>query len=165
MDREVVRRRDLPHWDVPGAAYFVTTCLDGSIPAQGLLDLARFRADLHQRSRPKDLTEEAWRIRCWKQGFVRLESWLDDRPARRVLTNHSLACVVVKSLLHFAGERYDLCAYVVMPSHLHWVFQPRSQWVETLVDDGRTARERIIYSLNRFTATACNRLLQVHGPF
>ena len=43
MDREIVRRRHLPHWDVPGAAYFVTTCLDGSIPARGLLEIARYQ--------------------------------------------------------------------------------------------------------------------------
>jgi hypothetical protein len=36
-----VRVRHLPHWDVPGATYFVTTCLAGSIPAQGFLDLER----------------------------------------------------------------------------------------------------------------------------
>jgi hypothetical protein len=32
---EVIRRRRLPHWDVPTAAYFVTTCLEGSIPPKG----------------------------------------------------------------------------------------------------------------------------------
>ena len=46
MDREIIRYRHLPHWDVPGAPYFVTTCLDVSIPAQGLLDAAQFRAEL-----------------------------------------------------------------------------------------------------------------------
>jgi len=30
---EMFRRRHLPHWDYPGATYFITACLDGSIPA------------------------------------------------------------------------------------------------------------------------------------
>ena len=43
MDREIIRRRQLPHWDMPGAPYFVTTCLEGSIPARGLLEIVRYR--------------------------------------------------------------------------------------------------------------------------
>jgi len=31
MQPESLRRRRLPHWDVPDAAYFVTTCLEGSM--------------------------------------------------------------------------------------------------------------------------------------
>jgi type I restriction enzyme R subunit len=166
MDREVFRRRDLPHRDVPGAPYFVTTCLEGSIPARGLLDLTRFREELRQRQKPAHMTREEWEVRCWKQGFARLESWLDEQPARRVLESPALAEVVVDSLFHFAGERYDLLAYVVMPSHLHWLFQPLPEWVATLPEeDRRTPRERITYSLNRFTATKCNRILGVKGAF
>ena len=43
---EIIRRRNLPHWDVPTAAYFVTVCLDDSIPARGrnLGDAGRKRA-------------------------------------------------------------------------------------------------------------------------
>jgi putative transposase len=72
---------------------------------------------------------------------------------------------VVDSFFHFASERYDLLAFVVMPSHLHWVFQPLPGWVATLADKRRTPRERITYSLNRFTATQCNHLLGVKGAF
>jgi type I restriction enzyme R subunit len=72
---------------------------------------------------------------------------------------------VVDAMFHFAGQRYDLFAYVVMPSHLHWLFRPLPRWVDTLADDRPTPRERITYSLNRFTATACNRLLKVTGAF
>jgi hypothetical protein len=54
MSAEMIRRRNLPHWDVPIAAYFVTVCLDGSIPARGLLDLANYRTELSRRPRPQD---------------------------------------------------------------------------------------------------------------
>ncbi|HEV3204293.1 MAG TPA: hypothetical protein VGY77_07920, partial [Gemmataceae bacterium] len=59
---EVIRRRNLPHWDVPTAAYFVTTCLEGSIPARGLLDLKSYRSQLEQRPRPSDQTEQEWSV-------------------------------------------------------------------------------------------------------
>src|SRR5229473_1559639 len=98
MERELIRRRDLPHWDVPGAAYFVTTCLFGSIPARGLLEIAGYRRELQRQPRPKDVTEDDWQVRCWKRNFVRLEEWLDGRPANRILETQALAQVVVDSI-------------------------------------------------------------------
>jgi putative transposase len=166
MNHELVRRRDLPHWDVPDAAYFVTTCLEGSIPAQGLLDIARFRRDLGGQRRPEKTSEETWKANCWKKCFARMDEWLDRQPPNKALERPELAIVVVNSMRYFAEERYDLLAYVVMPSHIHWVFQPRREWIGTFVDyDNRTPRERITYSLNRFTAGKCNKLLNRTGPF
>ena len=78
---ELIRRRRLPHWDVPTAAYFVTTCLDGSIPAQGLLDLQDFRTDLERRPRPAGLKEEEWQLTKWKLAFARTDQWLDRAAA------------------------------------------------------------------------------------
>jgi len=52
-----------------------------------------------------------------------------------------------------------------MPSHLHWLFRPLSEWSAGFPDDDRTPRQRIVYSVNRFTATRCNRVLGVTGPF
>jgi type I restriction enzyme R subunit len=79
------RRRDLPHWDVPGGTYFVTTCLEGSIPARGLLDLARYRQDLEARERPADVSEGEWDFRRAKLEFARLDEWIDREPAARWL--------------------------------------------------------------------------------
>src|SRR5437660_28600 len=123
MEQELFRRRHLPHWDVPGATYFVTTCLEGSIPARGQLDIARYEELLRRRSKPPEMTPEAWRVHTRKLLFVRQEQWLDHEPANRVLEKPELAQEVMKSMYHFAGERYDLFAYAVMPSHFHWVFQ------------------------------------------
>jgi putative transposase len=165
MEHERVRRRHLPHWDVPGAAYFVTACMEGSLPAQGLLDIARYENQLRSRSRPSSVTEDAWRVRNGKLLFVRQERWLDHEPANRILQRRELAQEVVNSIYHFAGERYDLFAYVVMPSHFHWLFQPRPQWVATIDETSRTPRERIMYSLKRYTANGCNRIRGAHGAF
>ncbi len=104
-------------------------------------------------------------MRCWKLEFVRVEEWLDVRPAKRFLEDPKLAAVVVDSMRHFAGQRYDLLAYVVMPSHIHWLFKPLPEWIKTFEEDERTPRQRITYSLNRFTATKCNKLLNTTGEF
>src|SRR5687767_11551378 len=120
---ESFSHRRLPHWDMPDAAYFVTTCLEGSIPAQGRLDLVRYRAELESRPRPEDVDEREWRRRLDKLAFARMDGWLDERPGVRHLADARLAQVVVDGMYHFAGERYDLLAFVVMPSHVHWLYQ------------------------------------------
>jgi type I restriction enzyme R subunit len=166
MDIEQIRRRQLPHWDVPGATYFVTTCLEGSIPAQGLLELNEPRHRNRSMTKPDVFTQDQWNVRLWKLQFKEIDEWLDAKPARRDLESPELAQIVVNAMFHFAGNRYDLLAYVVMPSHIHWVFTPLASWTDSLsADDKRSPRERILYSFNRFTATQCNKLLQTQGAF
>ena len=156
MSGVLVRGRKLPHWDIPGAAYFVTTCLEGSIPARGLLDIARYRERLEARTRPSDVSPEIWTTRHRKMSFARTDEWLDHRPAVRHLADPKLAKVVVDALRFFAGQRYDLLAFVVMPSHFHWVFQPRVDWIETLESSERSPRQRILHTINRHTALECD---------
>ena len=177
---EVFRRRRLPHWDVPGAIYFVTTCLHGSIPAQGLLAVQRYREELGRRPVPAGLTPEDWKVRQWKLAFARADDWLDHRPAVRHFADGRLAAQMVDAIDHFLGVRYDVLAYVVMPSHVHWVFQPLEQWVQEIEGKAtgmpdsrqagglphvRTPRERIMHSLKTHTALECNRLLGREGTF
>jgi len=99
--------------------------------------------------------------------FGYFDSMLDAEPAARYLSNPAAADIVRIALYYFAGQRYHLLAYVVMPSHFHWVFQPCLQWVESLPDKGRhrTPRERIMKSINGYTAYRCKRLLGLSGPF
>src|SRR5262245_17069345 len=85
---QIIRRRNLPHWDVPTAAYFVTTCLEGSIPARGLLDLDAYRTELAKRPRPADQDELEWRLtqsnspsRAWTRG------WIEEKPRDTLRTS------------------------------------------------------------------------------
>lgn len=165
MAMERIRRRRLPHWEVVGAAYFVTTCLEGSIPATGQLDIAKYRKSLEERERPKDTTKMDWTLHCRKLVFARMDRWLDLDPAVRHLSDPALAQIVVDGMFHFAGERYELLAFVVMPSHIHWVFRPLAAWVATIDESIRSARERILQSLNRHTSLECNKLLRLLGSF
>jgi putative transposase len=167
------RRRRLPHWDVEDATYFVTTCLAGSIPAQGLIRLKEYRHQLDCRLQPDGMGIEEWEARKHKLVFAKADQILDTAAAVRHLENADAATVVEGSLRHFAGERYDLLAFVVMPSHFHWVFHPRSSWVQTCVDRGRqtgksaprTPRQRIMQSVKGYSAYRCNRLLGLGDQF
>ena len=140
----------------------MTTCLDGSIPAEGLLRIREVQSQLAA-ARPRSPSQD-WKDRAWKKLFVERERWLDGNPAVRHLEFPQLAGIVAKSIHHFAGERYDLVAYVVMPSHIHWLFQPLSGWSHT-VPTGKSPREVILHSLNSFTAHECNLILNQFGAF
>jgi type I restriction enzyme R subunit len=163
-ETELIRRRDLPHWDVPGATYFVTACLEGSIPAQGLLDLDGYRAELRKRPRPRGTHEAEWKRTLWKLEFVRVERWLDQEPAVRHLSDPALAEIVMGRLLFFAGVRCDVYAFVVMPSHFHWVFAPRAEWVGTLTGK-QTPREHLMKSVKGYSSRLCNEHRGVKGTF
>lgn len=162
--QEMFRRGRLPHWDVPGATYFITTCLEGSIPAQGLLDISQYRDELARCPRPDKMSERAWKHHCWKKAFARAEEWLDVHPAARHLEDKSLAEIVANTFYYFAGTRYDMLAYVVMPSHAHWVFAPRRSYEETLPKD-TSARQAIMHSIKRYSAHKCNEKLGQRGTF
>jgi len=167
MNEIIRRKRRLPHWDQPGATYFITSCLAGSIPAQGLLDIDQFRRDLAKRRPPAEMSEEDWKLNCWKRTFARCDDWLDREPTVRYLADPALAKEVANSLYFFAGQRYDLVAYVVMPSHFHWVFRPTKNITPVRTKKGRwqSARERIMHSIKRHSAKQCNRLLDREGTF
>lgn len=161
------RRRRLPHVDKPGAIYFVTSCLKGSIPAFGLKEIVEHRQILAGLEIPQGMTAQTWERRKWKLDFAKSDDWLDRSLAARHLENADLAEEVEKSLLYFAGERYAIWAWIVMPNHFHWLFEPLPEWVGSLGETGdeRTPRERIMHSVKRYSATQCNRLRGETGKF
>lgn len=95
---------------------------------RGILELAHYRAELRQHSKPGNVAPDDWIAFCWKRVFVGLEDWLDGQPAVRVLESPDLAQVVVNYLFRFAREHYTLFAFVVILSHFHWLFQSLPGW-------------------------------------
>ena len=161
------RQRWLPHWDVDDGTYFVTACLEGSISSQGIGELRRFRDELENRLAPVGMSLEAWNTMKHKLVFARMDELLDGNPAVRHFDDQRLADEVRKSMYHFAGERYSILAWCIMPSHFHWVFHPLSDWCQSLISTGdrRSPREIIMHSIKSFTSNQCNRLLQSSDKF
>ncbi len=163
----VFRRRRLPHWDVADATYFITTCLAGSIPAAGLKALHAYRDELDSRPRPADLSTSDCELRKHKLVFKRLDELLDHEPAVRHLADPQLAQIVHDALWFLAGERYNLLAFVVMPSHLHWVISPTPAYCEAVSSssDSRTPRERIMEERQRVYRAAVQSEAGENRPF
>jgi len=156
------RRRNLPHWDVPGGTYFLTFCLAGSLPASGLLAIGnRWRAAA-LRSPPHGVSVAAWQRTCAAHAFRETDRLLDVSPGACWLADPRIASVVEESLLYRDGRDYRLIAYVIMPSHCHIVFATGDV---TGLGGHDVSRERITQSLKRYTARECNRLLGRRGEF
>ena len=164
-DIGIFRRRHLPHWDVEGKPFFITACLDGSISAAGLTRIRQYRMELEERSKPDQMSVDQWEHHKHKLLFAMVDDLLDQHGPVRHLEDEPLAEIVQNAFLHFAGERYKLLAFVVMPTHHHWLFLPDEQWSVMAVQrsiqvDGRrrTPREMISHSIQSYTATMCNRI-------
>jgi REP element-mobilizing transposase RayT len=84
----------------------------------------------------------------------RYEDYLDAGHGSCVLREPACAAVVVEALQHFAGERYDLHAYAVMPNHVH---------VLIALHPGHDL-PTIVHSWKRHSSAAINRFLGTDGP-
>jgi REP element-mobilizing transposase RayT len=118
-------RRHLPHWIPEEAAVFVTWRLAGSLPPQA------------------DLTDDKDRSSV-PHPFLQRDEQLDRVPSGPAwLQDSRVARVVVDALLYGETVRrfYQLHAWVVMPNHVHAIFQPHAamptimRWLK-----GRTGR-------------------------
>ena len=167
----VFRRRNLPHIDIEGHPSFITACLEGSLPASGLSRIRDYRDELRRRKRPDDLSEADWELKKHKLLFKLVDTIFDHESLVNHFEDVRLAQVVQNAFLYFADQRYKLFAFVVMPSHHHWLFLPDPKWSDELAigqqdkPRKRTAREAISHSIQSYTGTQCNRLLGVTGSF
>ncbi|MEX0867270.1 MAG: hypothetical protein WD030_07920 [Pirellulales bacterium] len=134
----LVTQRNRPHWDQSGALTFVTFRLADSMPKAVLQRweaeqqewLARnglAQSELAQFALRNDVSEPI-RRQFLKFRRQRWHDSLDDCHGACVLREPRLARIVADSLLKFAGDRYDLERFVVMPNHVHLLVQMRLGW-------------------------------------
>ena len=57
-----------------------------------------------------------------------MEAWIDAGHGSCVLRDPIIGKMVQNALLFFDGQRYRLLAWVVMPNHVHVLFQPINGW-------------------------------------
>jgi REP element-mobilizing transposase RayT len=118
-------RNVLPHLKREGGSYFVTFRLAGTLPREILLRLKAEREAIirHALAAKRPLTwheqEELFR---WYSS--RVDAYLDTGHGDCWLRRPSVAGVVARALPFFAGKRYELRAWVVMPNHVHAVLRP-----------------------------------------
>jgi type I restriction enzyme R subunit len=82
-----------------------------------------------------------------------MEAWLDQGRGACLLRQPRIREIVCGALHHFNGARYALASYVVMPNHVHVVFQPM----------GNCLIEDIVHSWKSYTSKEIQKLTQQSG--
>ena len=145
----------LPHWTLDGATYAVVFRLADSLPQSAIAACQRESDALRTRQiaagASASVADKLSR-RTFSDGIERA---LDAGHGASWLRHPEIAEVVANALRFFAGERYDLAAWCVMPNHVHVVVQP-------LAPHSLAA---ILQTWKGYTARVANRLLARTGAF
>lgn len=143
-------RGGLPHLKREGGVYFVTFRQAGTLPKEVLLRFKQEREAIVQQAlaarRPLTWHEQEELFRWYSN---RVDKHLDAGHGTCHLQNPELAELVAGAIGFFAGQRYELHAWVVMPNHVHVVVWPMPGHI--LSD--------ILHSWKSYTAHEINRRL------
>ena len=120
----------LPHFDSAVAVQHVTFHLADSLP-ESVLE----RLEQEVRCLPSEKQDAERR--------KRLDAWIDAGHGSCIMREPPVARIVQSAFLFFDGQRYRLLAWVVMPNHVHVLFQPVNGWTVA----------KIVASWKKFTAT------------
>ena len=136
MDKHVgwTKRGYLPHCDVADVTQHIVFRLADSLPPA-----------VQENLRSTARTDRA----------ALADGLLDTGIGARAFADPRLAAMVQAALLHFDAARYRLCAWCVMPNHVHVL--------ATQIDG--FALERIVHGWKSFTAHRANAILGTTGPF
>ena len=127
----------LPHRDEPGLVQFVTFRLADAFP-DGL----------------RHEWEVLLKIEDDRKRRIELEIYLDKGRGKCHLKNRAIARIVEDSFLCFNTVRYDMRAWVIMPNHVHLLFQ--------LLD---IPMWKLIGGWKSYTTRQANKLLGRKGKF
>ena len=145
------KKRNLPHWEQPGATYFVTFRLADAVP-QDLMQQWKEELQTWREFHPEPW-DAATKYEYQKRFQDEREDWLDQGHGECLFRRPDLAAVVTNSLRHFDSQRYVIDAFVVMPNHVHVLVKPMAR--HSLTD--------ILHSWKSFSAKEINRLLGRNG--
>jgi len=152
---EIKDRDDLSHRSQEAATYFVTYGLADSLPKHVLAQIEQECHVLIKKTSSVDECTSEEKRHLTQLTSERIEEYLDQGTGQCWLRNPDVAKCVVEAFHHFDADRYRLCAYCVMPNHVHVVLRPLPQ--HDLSD--------ILQSWKSFTARAANKLLGESGTF
>lgn len=141
----------LPHWQQPGATYFITFRLGDSIPATLRQKWSSERKQwLLQHPKPWSPEVEAeYHLRFSQQ----IDHWLDAGHGSCLLRDLKARQILNDTLQHFDGDRHFHHAWVIMPNHVHCL--------TTLSPSHKL--EQVVKSWKGFSATSINKHLDRTG--
>ena len=159
---EWLYRRNMPHVQPPGATFFVTFRLAGSIPLAVLNALhreaERVRAELERAPDCQERVDRTYRQH--RRFFGKWDAAMDEGGGPDWLRQPKIAGLVAQAIHYFDGQRYDLLASCIMPNHVHVVLTPLLK-----TEDDYYPLAQIMHSMKGYTARHANQLLGRTGAF
>jgi len=116
----------LPHWEAEGGTYSVTFHLGDSLPANVLAKLTRQREMIKAVLRSGRQLTPMESVRAHQLRRKEIEEYLDANHGGCILRKAECAAIVAERLAFRDGNDYELFAWVVMPNHVHALFQPET---------------------------------------
>jgi len=130
-------RSYLPHYENSSLLQMITYRLGDSLPQKVLTRL---------KDEPETIEgDEKYR--------KRIEICLDSGYGSCVLKTDEVAFIVYNTWLFYNGERYKIHAWVIMPNHIHILFQPLLPFTLS----------RIVEDWKKFSSREINRLINKKG--
>jgi len=169
MEKKEFHRRQLPHFQQSGQAYFVTWCIKDAVPPKALESFSNQMKNLHsmieiaKTNKAKEniiieLKIELSRLR--KKYMKALDDLLHTQTKFIVnLSNELNTQVVLDALCYWEGIRIENYAISAMPNHVHWVLR--------LFDKDENGNpvylQDILQSVKRFSSNQINELEKRKG--
>jgi putative transposase len=154
--------RNLPHIQPPGATFFITFRLYGSLPLE-VLRRWKEEAEAYERllATLPQAEIEIKRHEEHKRFFGRYDSELDRAEfGPQWLREPAVATIVFDALKGKNGQEYDLEAFTIMSYHVHVVLTPLP-----IENNGYTPLASILHGIKRSTAWYANSALGRKGSF
>lgn len=168
MHKKESYKHILPHFQLPGQAYFVTWCLKESIPAKEVkkysieLELLKMQKEFAEKHRSNNLDEIKRQIyNTRKKYYKALDAGLNTVKNPKINLSKQENFLILKEALEFwHGKKLENYAWCIMPNHVHWVFRV---YEEDHVEKPVYLQD-IMHSVKRFSANKINKLNNREGP-
>jgi putative transposase len=165
-------RRNLPHIQPVGAAFFITFRLAGSIPKASINGL--IEKYHHQIQRARNISNlhlrnlEIFNLR--KIYLVEMDLILDKiNEGPHYLKDIALMNIIGNEFKNHDGVLYDLIAYCIMSNHIHLVIDTGNQLADIKDDIELNQKyvplDKIMKQIKGATAQYCNKYLNRSGQF
>lgn len=179
-------RHILPHYQLPGQAYFVTWSLKDAVPKKALkrytqkleilksklgtaMELANSDSPYLNRgsesTTPGSMTHEIEKLRkeyyALRKKYIKAYGDLLDaeRNPKIDLSKSENREVMINTLKYWEGKKLQTLAFCIMPNHMHWVFQLHEK-----DEMGKPVYlEEIMHSIKRFSSNKINKLENREG--
>ncbi|MGQ9611046.1 MAG: transposase [bacterium] len=149
-----------------GGTFFVTYRLAGSLPRNVIDKLKKERQRLILLAKKHEYLAKQWNPHIEKKLFVTWDKYLHESNNIKWLSDPNIANIVRENLYYYAGTKYTLWAYVIMPNHVHVLLTSHVS-LETRPDkkNNRGTLSIILHGMRGYTAYKANRILGRTGKF